>query len=99
MHYLLIYDLAPDYLERRAEFRSEHLKLAWAAQERGEIVIAGALDNPTDQAILMFKCDTPETVERFAALDPYVTHGLVKAFHVRQWNTVVGDDAANPVKP
>lgn len=99
MHYLLIYDLAPDYLERRAEFRSEHLKLAWEAQERGEIVIAGALDNPADQAILMFKCDTPETVTRFATTDPYVTQGLVKAFRVRQWNTVVGDDATNPVKP
>ncbi len=99
MHYLLIYDLAADYLERRGEFRDAHLKLAWEAQQRGEIVIAGALDNPADRAILMFKCDTPETVTRFAAHDPYVTHGLVKAFHVRQWNTVVGDDASNPVRP
>jgi uncharacterized protein YciI len=98
VHYLLIYDLAPDYLARRAEFRSEHLKLAWDAQKRGEIVIAGALDDPADQAILMFKCDTPETVMRFAATDPYVTQGLVKAFRVRAWNTVVGDDATNPVK-
>ncbi len=29
MHYLLIYDLAPDYLARRPEFRAEHLTLAW----------------------------------------------------------------------
>jgi uncharacterized protein len=99
MHYLLIYDLAPDYLERRSEFRSEHLQLAWAAQQRGEIVIAGALEDPSDRAILMFECDTPETVTRFAACDPYVTHGLVKAFHVRPWNTVVGDEATNPVRP
>lgn len=99
MHYLLIYDLAPDYLERRAEFRSEHLKLAWEAQERGEIVIAGALSDPADKAILMFKCDSPETVSGFAAVDPYVTNGLVTAFHVRPWTTVVGDDASNPVRP
>ena len=99
MHYLLIYDLAHDYLERRAEFRSAHLALAWQAQSRGELVLAGALADPADQAILMFNCDTPEPVQRFAATDPYVTHGLVKAFHVRQWNTVVGDDAFTPVKP
>lgn len=99
MHFLLTYDLAPDYLERRAEFRDEHLKLAWEAQERGEIVLAGALDEPADRALLVFKCDSAETPQLFAAKDPYVTHGLVRAFHVRRWNTVVGDFAANPVRP
>ena len=99
MHYLLIYDLAPDYLERCAEFRSPHLKLAWEAQQRGEIVIAGALSDPADHAILMFKCDSPDTVRRFAETDPYVTNGLVTAFHVRPWNTVVGAGATNPVRP
>jgi uncharacterized protein YciI len=98
VHYLLIYDLAPDYLERRGEYRSEHLQLAWEAQQRGEIVIAGALADPADQAILMFKCDTPEPVRRFAEADPYVTRGLVASWRVRQWNTVVGEDATNPVK-
>ena len=37
MHFLLIYDTAPDYLQRRAEFRSAHLALAWQAAERGEL--------------------------------------------------------------
>ncbi|MDB5748250.1 MAG: hypothetical protein JWP72_3098 [Massilia sp.] len=99
MHFLLTYDLAPDYLERRAEFRNEHLKLAWEAQERGEMVLAGALDAPADRALLVFNCDSAETPQLFAAKDPYVTNGLVRAFHVRRWNTVVGDIAANPVRP
>lgn len=94
-----MYDLAPDYLERRGEFRDEHLQLAWEAQARGELVIAGALADPSDRAVLMFSCDGPEPVQLFAAKDPYVTHGLVRAFHVRQWNTVVGDDAFTPVRP
>ena len=93
-----MYDLAPDYLERRGEFRDEHLKLAWEAQQRGELVIAGALADPADHAVLLFSCDTPETAQMFAAKDPYVTHGLVRAFHVRQWNTVVGESAFNPVR-
>ncbi|MBD8529121.1 MULTISPECIES: YciI-like protein [unclassified Massilia] len=99
MHFLLTYDLAPDYLERRAEFRNAHLKLAWEAQERGELVLAGALDEPADTALLVFNCDSPETPQLFAAIDPYVTHGLVRAFHVRPWKTVVGDIAATPVHP
>jgi uncharacterized protein YciI len=99
VHYLLTYDLAPDYLERRAEFRNEHLKLAWESQERGEMVLAGALGEPADRALLVFNCDSAETPQLFAAQDPYVTHGLVRAFHVRPWNTVIGDMAAAPVRP
>jgi uncharacterized protein YciI len=99
MHYLLCYDLAADYLERRGEFRDEHLTLAWEAQQRGEIVIAGALSDPSDMAVLMFEGDSPEAAERFAKADPYVTHGLVTGYRVRQWNTVVGDTASTPVRP
>jgi uncharacterized protein YciI len=99
VHYLLMYELAPDYLERRGEFRTEHLKLAWEAQARGDMVLAGALADPADGAVLLFSSDSPEPAERFAAADPYVRHGLVARWRVRQWNTVVGDTAATPVKP
>lgn len=99
MHYLLTYDLAPDYLARRAEFRNEHLTLAWAAQERGELVIAGPLTDPADTSLLLFSGDSPDAAERFARADPYVIHGLVKNWRVRQWNTVVGKDACDPVRP
>ena len=53
-HWLLIYDLAPDYLDRRPGFRDVHLELAWAAADRGELVLGGALADPTDQAMLLF---------------------------------------------
>lgn len=98
MHYLLCYDLAPDYLERRGQFRTPHLQLAWQAQQRGELVLAGALSDPADQAILVFQADGPEVVEAFAKADPYVTEGLVISYRVRQWNTVVGDLASTPVR-
>lgn len=99
MHYLLCYDLAPDYLERRAQYRSEHLQLAWQAQERGELVLAGALSDPVDAAMLMFQAESPGLVEAFARSDPYVTHGLVTAFRVRPWNTVIGELAFAPARP
>jgi uncharacterized protein YciI len=98
MHYLLCYDLAPDYLERRGQFRTPHLQLAWQAQQRGELVLAGALSDPADQAILVFQADGPEVVDAFAKADPYVTEGLVTSYRVRQWNTVVGDLATTPVR-
>lgn len=99
MHFLLTYELAHDYLERRGEFRDEHLRKAWEAQQCGELVLAGALDEPADSAVLLFDCPTSEPVLLFAATDPYVINGLVKSFQVRKWNTVVGDLAGNPVRP
>lgn len=99
MHYLLFYELADDYLERRAGFRTVHLKLAWEAAERGELVLGGALANPADGALLLFKGESPEAAEKFANADPYVTNGIVKRWRVREWTTVVGEIAANPKRP
>ena len=97
-HFLLIYELAPDYLARRAQYRDEHLALAWKAAEAGELVLGGALEEPVDQAIVLFR-GSREAALRFAAADPYVKNGLVKAFKVKQWLTVAGATAANPVRP
>jgi uncharacterized protein YciI len=99
MHFLLIYDVVPDYMERRAQFRDEHLALAWKAADAGELVLGGALEAPTEQAFLLFEGPTPAGAEKFVAADPYVRHGLVKRWRVKQWNTVVGELAASPVRP
>lgn len=98
MHYLLMYDLVSDYLERRATYRDEHLRLAWAAAERGELVLAGALTEPTDSAMLLFTGDSAAAAEAFARADPYVLAGLVSQWRVREWSTVVGDSAAKPTR-
>ena len=97
MHYLMTYDLVPDYLERRGEFRDEHLARARESIARGELVLAGALADPADHAVLLFKCDSPAVAEAFAHADPYVRAGLVKQWHVRAWTTVVGALAEHPV--
>ena len=98
-HYILFYEFVDDYLERRAEFRTAHLALAWKASDRGELVLGGALANPTDGAVIIFKGDSSEVVENFAKTDPYVINGLVKRWYVREWTTVAGQDAAMPVRP
>jgi uncharacterized protein YciI len=99
MHYLLLYDVTPDYLERRGAFRNDHLALAWAAQARGELVLAGALAEPADGAVFLFQGESPAAAQAFAEADPYVRNGLVSRWRVRPWTTVVGDAASNPVRP
>lgn len=92
-HYLLFYYLVPDYLERRPMFRSEHLRLAQSAVAHGELVLAGALADPADMAVLLFRGESPEVARRFATADPYVREGLVVRWEVREWVTVVGAGA------
>ncbi len=99
MHYLLFYSYVPDVLERRANFRGAHLEHAWASQQRGELLLAGALTDPVDTGVLWFSATDKAVVERFAADDPYVKGGLVTMWSVRGWTTVVGDAATSPIRP
>jgi uncharacterized protein YciI len=95
MHYLLFYEVEQGYVERRAPFRNEHLALARQAYDKGDLMLAGALADPPDGAVLVFR--GPEAAEAFAKADPYVSNGLIKSWKVRKWNTVVGDGASMPV--
>jgi len=98
MHYLLIYDVVLDYVERRGAYRAEHLALAWKAQEEGRLILGGALLEPSDGAVLLFQGDSPEVAEAFVRADPYVKHGLVTRWQIRPWHTVVGTLAIDPVR-
>jgi len=97
-HFLLFYQGAPDYLARRPQYRDAHLAYAWAAADRGDLVVAGALADPVDGAVLMFQGDGAAVAEDFARADPYVTNGLVETWRVREWTTVVGEIASNPIR-
>jgi uncharacterized protein YciI len=99
MHFLLLYDLVPEYMERRAPLRGAHVRHALQYVERGELVLGGALADPADQAVLLFKGDSPQGAETFAKSDPYVLNGLVRSWRVRSWTTVVGPGAEHPLPP
>ena len=88
-HFILTDTLAPDYMERRGAYREEHLQLLRDAQERGDLVLAGAL-NPPDEAVLVFAGEDGSAAEALAKVDPYVTEGLATHWRVREWVTVVG---------
>ena len=93
MHYLLFYEVVSGYAGRRESFRAAHLEHARRAVARGDLVLGGALANPVDGAVLLFRGSSPRVAEAFAAADPYVTNGLVARWHVREWTTVVGKEA------
>lgn len=91
MYYVLRYDaVVDDYVTRRAPYRAEHLRLLHEAHARGEVVMAGAVGDGPDGAIVIFRAATPAAAEAFVKVDPYVTHGLVLAWRIQPWNVVVG---------
>lgn len=90
-HYLLIYTVSPDYLEKRGAYRKEHLELAEKLHDEGQLLMGGALADPADQAILLFRGESPAAAEAFVLADPYVKNGLVLSWKIRKWTVVVGN--------
>ena len=91
MYYILFYKTIDNYIEKRAPYRNEHLSLVKIAEENGNLVMAGALAEPPDGAVLIFKGDSPKIAEEFAKNDPYVKNGLIVNWYVRPWTVVVGN--------
>ena len=94
MHYVLQYDYVENVLEKRAPLREAHLALARAAVARGELLLGGALADPVDSALLVFRVEDKAAVERFVAEDPYVRNGIVTRWRIRPWTVVIGGETA-----
>ena len=90
--YALFYHVTDDYLARRPQYREEHLRLAGESQRHGELILAGALGDPPDGALLVFRASDGSVAEDFARNDPYVIHGLVTRWEVRPWAVVIGNE-------
>jgi len=88
-YYMLIYHVVDDYVSRRTPYREEHLRLAREAHRRGELILGGALADPVDQAVLVFRSPNRSVVEEFVQNDPYVKNGIVKRWEIRPWTVVI----------
>ncbi|MGB8325188.1 MAG: YciI-like protein [Candidatus Acidiferrum sp.] len=92
--YALFYEVIDDFVARRSAFREEHLRRVSESYARGELILAGALAEPADRALLVFQVNDKHIAEKFAQEDPYVVNGLVKKWQVRPWNVVTGNEAS-----
>jgi uncharacterized protein len=94
-YFALFYNVVDDFVARRAPYRAEHLRLAREANRRGDLLLAGALSDPADRALLVFRAPDRGVVERFVRDDPYVANGLVTRWEVRPWSVVIGNDPSD----
>jgi len=88
-YFVLIYYVVEDYVARREPYREEHLRLAREAHDRGELILGGALADPADRALLIFRCPDQAVVERFVQNDPYFNNGLVARYEIRPWTVII----------
>jgi uncharacterized protein YciI len=91
-YYALFYDSRRDFVSRRGPFREQHLGLVGEANQRGELLLAGALAEPADRALLIFRALDRFVVEDFVRRDPYVINGLVTYWEIRPWANVISYD-------
>ncbi len=100
MHAVLEYTFRDDHLTARLPYRSEHLAYAWAAAERGEMILGGAVGDGPYTGLMIFTGEDPIALaSAHAAADPYVLHGIALSWRALPWATVVGDHAAAPTRP
>jgi uncharacterized protein YciI len=98
-YFALIYYVGREFVEKRGRYRESHLQKVFESHRRGELLLGGALGDPPERALLVFRAEDRSTAERFAQIDPYVTSGLVQRWEVQPWNSVAGlrDDDFDPL--
>lgn len=92
-YHVLQYDYVPDILEKRDPYRAEHLEGAKNMAAQNKLVMAGALADPVDGALFIFKGVSKEDIESFVQKDPYVIHGLVPKYSIRPYMVVASSSS------
>lgn len=87
--YVLEYVYVADILEKRTQYRPDHIALAEKYCKEGTIVSGGPFTPPTG-ALFVFSADGKETVEQFVKSDPYYSAGLITNYSIKEWNVVIG---------
>lgn len=90
MYYILFYKTVEQFEEKRLPHRADHFNYIKAFVEKGALVLGGALQDPPNEAVIVFQSENPHTAQDFATNDPYVINGLITSWEVRPWNVMVG---------
>jgi hypothetical protein len=91
MKYVLFYKPADDVRAKAPAHFPAHQARYQDFHERGDLLMLGTFEDPQeDGAMAIFR--TREAAEEFAAGDPFVLHGVVRAWHIHGWNEALTAD-------
>ncbi|KFM26483.1 hypothetical protein F751_2701 [Auxenochlorella protothecoides] len=90
-YHVLQYKFVPDMETKRAPVRQAHLDYLKNLADEKKLAMGGALVEPLDSSLLIFRNISKEEVEKIAVEDPYTKGDLVAEWTVRRYMRVVGD--------
>jgi uncharacterized protein YciI len=93
--YVLQYDYVADVFEKRKPYRQAHFAMVRKEIEKGNVILAGAVDNPPTGGLFIFRNLSPNDIENLAQRDPYVVNGVVKKYTIKPYMAVLGDNLLN----
>jgi uncharacterized protein YciI len=85
MKYVVFYESADDLAAKAPAHFAAHTARYREFVERGELLMIGPFGNPQEEGS-MAVFTTRAAAEDFVAGDPFVLHGVVKAWYIREWN-------------
>jgi uncharacterized protein len=84
--YVLLYDGAAD-MNRAREVFPAHRATWQEFVTRGELLMIGPFADPRQGAMGVFA--TREAAEKFVRLDPFILHGVVTKWELREWREAI----------
>ncbi|MDT7711252.1 MAG: uncharacterized protein QOG20_6859 [Pseudonocardiales bacterium] len=88
MKYVLFYESADDVASKAPEHFPAHRRRLAEFHERGELLMVGTFADPQNQGSMGI-FPTRQAAESFVAGDPFVEHGVVKAYEIRDWAEIL----------
>jgi uncharacterized protein YciI len=86
--YVVLYDSADDVASKAPPQFPAHKARLDEFHARGDLLLVGAFGDPQKEgSMAVFR--TREAAEEFVGGDPFVLNGVVKAWHLREWNEVL----------
>jgi uncharacterized protein YciI len=88
MKFVVFYTPADDVLDRAPAHFPAHSARIDEFHRRGELLMVGTFADPQrDGSMAVFT--TREAAESFVAEDPFVLHGVVQRYEIREWHEVL----------
>jgi uncharacterized protein YciI len=85
--YVLLYDSAADVAGKAPAHFPAHKARLDAFHDHGDLLMVGVFGNPQDEGSMAI-FSSREAAEEFAKDDPFVLHGVIQAWHVREWHEI-----------
>jgi uncharacterized protein YciI len=83
--YVLFYESADDVLSKAPVHFAAHTARGQEYHARGSLLMYGPFGKPQEEGSMAI-FTSREAAEEFARDDPFVLNGVVRDWHVREWN-------------